>query len=191
MTIAFDILTGIGLAAACGVRPFLPALVFGALAYAHTGVDLRGTELAFLTRPWFLLVLTVLFVASVLGHGYAAREPAASALLGVGIGIGGLLFAGALAQDGYTWWPGVVAGAAITFFAQYSIADVLTGARARLAAEHRGGLPIYLEVVAGIAAALAIFIPPISLLYIGFLTRLLLARRRRASEKYAGLRTLR
>lgn len=191
MTLALDILAGIGLAAACGIRPFLPTLVFGALAAAHAGVDLRGSDLAFLAEPWFLLIITIAFVASILLHGYAAREPMASALAGVAVGLGGLLFAGELAQDGYTWWPGIIAGAAVAFFAQYAVRDVLSGARERLGAEHRGGLPVYLEVVAGLAAAVAVFLPPVSLVYVAFLARLLVARRRRAGEKYAGLRTLR
>lgn len=191
MTLALDILAGIGLAAACGVRPFLPTLAFGGFAIADLGVNVSGTDLSFLEQPAFLLVVTVFLVASLLLHGYAAREPAASAIAGLGIGLGAVLFAGELASDGYTWWPGIVAGAAIAAFSQFAVRDTVRGARERLGDEHRGGLPIYLELVAGLAAMLAIVAPPVSIVYIVFLVRLLLARRRRAGEKYAGLRSLR
>ncbi len=191
MTIALDILAGLGLALACGLRPFLPTLVFGAVALASLTLDLDGTDLAFLAEPWFLLAVTALFVASIIFHGYASRPVAASALSGLAIGLGGLLFAGELASDGYTWWPGIIAGAVAAAFTQVATRDVLTGARERLDAEHRGGLPVYIEVVAGLAAAVAIFLPPVSLIYLAFLIRLLLARRRRDGEKYAGLRSLR
>lgn len=191
MTLVLDILAGLGLALACGLRPFLPTLVFGALALSGITLQVEGTDLAFLAEPWFLLVVTACFVASVVFHGYATRPTAASALAGLAIGLGALLFAGALASDGYVWWPGIVAGAAAAAFAQLATKDVLTGARERLAKEHAGGLPVYVEIVAGLAAAVAALLPPVSLVYLGFLIRLLLARRRRQGEKYAGLRSLR
>lgn len=191
MDLALDILAGLGLAAACGLRPFLPGLVFGALATADVGVNVTGTDLAFLEQPWFLLILTVLFVLSLIFHGYAGREPAASALAGIGVGMGGLLFAGELAGDGYAWWPGVLAGVLIAAAAQVATRPVIAGARERLEAEHTGGLPVYLEIVAGIVAALSILAPPVSLIVVGFLVALYLQRRRRDGEKYAGLRSLR
>ena len=42
------------------MRPFLPALLAGALAAADLGVDFDGTEFAFLETPWWLLVARVL-----------------------------------------------------------------------------------------------------------------------------------
>jgi len=191
MTLALDILAGIGLACACGLRPFLPAIAFGALAMANAAIDVSGTDLSFLESPVFVLVLVVLLVLSLLGHGYASREPYASAIAGLGIGLGALLFAGELADDGYTWWPGLIGGAAFAAFTQYALRDTLSGARERLEKEHAGGLPVYLEIVAALAAILAIFAPPVSIVYVAFLIRLLLARRRRDGEKYAGLRSLR
>ena len=173
------------------VAAWRPALAFGGFAIADLGVNVTGTDLSFLEQPAFLLVVTVFLVASLLLHGYASREPAASAIAGLGIGLGAVLFAGELASDGYTWWPGIVAGAAIAAFSQFAVRDTVRGARERLGDEHRGGLPIYLELVAGLAAMLAIVAPPVSIVYIVFLVRLLLARRRRAGEKYAGLRSLR
>jgi len=191
MTLLLDILAGLGLALACGLRPFLPVLVFGALALSGLTLEIDGTDLAFLAEPWFLLVMAAFLTVSIIFHGYAAKPIAASALAGISLGLGGLLFAGALADDGYAWWPGILAGVAAAAFAQLALRNVLAGARERLPREHLGGLPVYLEIVAGLAAAIAGLIPPVSLIYAGFLALLLLRRRGRDDGKYAGLRSLR
>jgi len=60
--LALAIAQGIGLALACGIRPFLPALLAGALASANLGVNFSGTDFAFLERSWFLLAVVVLLV---------------------------------------------------------------------------------------------------------------------------------
>ena len=51
-------------------------------------------------------------------------------------------------------------------------------------------LPLYADGGSLAAAALAIIIPPVSILIIGFLAWLWIGGRRRAGEKYAGLRSL-
>ena len=50
-TLFLVICQGIGLATAAGVRPFLPALLAGALAGADSGLDFDGTDFSFLERP--------------------------------------------------------------------------------------------------------------------------------------------
>jgi hypothetical protein len=60
----------------------------------------------------------------------------------------------------------------------------------RLDAEARLALPLYADGGSLAAAALAIIIPPVSILIIGFLAWLWIGGRRRAGEKYAGLRSL-
>ena len=50
METLLDILTGIGLASAAGIRPFLPGLAAGALAAANATIDFAGTPLAFLEQ---------------------------------------------------------------------------------------------------------------------------------------------
>ena len=52
MKLALDILQGLGLASATGLRPFLPALLAGALASGDLGLDFDGTQFAFLESPW-------------------------------------------------------------------------------------------------------------------------------------------
>ena len=48
MRLFLDICQGLGLGAAAGVRPFLPALLTGALASGDLGVDFDGTKYRFL-----------------------------------------------------------------------------------------------------------------------------------------------
>ena len=55
MDFVFDLLQGAGIAAAIGIRPFLPALLVGALAAGDLGIDFDGTDFAFLEQARFLL----------------------------------------------------------------------------------------------------------------------------------------
>ena len=66
MTLVFHICTGLGLAFAAGLRPFLPALLAGALARSDVLADFHGTHFAFLQSTVFLLVLACLLVAAYL-----------------------------------------------------------------------------------------------------------------------------
>ena len=95
---------GIGLAAACGVRPFLPALLAGGLAVGARGLDFDGTDYRFLESPIFLLAAAIgLVVVTVIERrrGAPALGPGAlaAAVGGLGIGVGALEFAGSLADE--------------------------------------------------------------------------------------------
>src|SRR5437660_12005023 len=57
--LAFDIFQGIGVAAAVGVRPFLPALAAGALATGDVEIHFDHTDFSFLQSPAFLLPMAV------------------------------------------------------------------------------------------------------------------------------------
>ncbi len=59
MDFILDLLQGAGLAAAIGIRPFLPVLLAGALASADAGLDFRGTDFSFLEEWPFLLGVLV------------------------------------------------------------------------------------------------------------------------------------
>ena len=59
MHLVFDIFQGIGVAAAVGIRPFLPALVVGALAAGDVEIDFAHTGFSFLQKPVFLLIMVV------------------------------------------------------------------------------------------------------------------------------------
>jgi hypothetical protein len=187
---------GIGLAAACGVRPFLPVLLAGALAGGARGLDFDGTGYSFLESPIFLLAAAVgLVVVTVIERmrGAPALGPGAlaAAVGGVGIGVGALEFAGSLADEGKAAWPGLVAGLGCAALAQAAARNFFGRVAARLDREARAALVIYLEGVALGVAAVAVLVPPVSLLVLAAAAVLLVRGRRRDERKYAGLRVLR
>jgi Domain of unknown function (DUF4126) len=186
-----DILQGMGVSAAAGLRPFLPTLLVGALAADDLGVDFDGTDFAFLESPWFLLAIVVALVVTTLLRTRLETAAGEAALTGIGLGLGALLFAGTLDDRHGTWWPGIIAGLACAFIAQQGARSLLTRTRARLDAEAAGALFLYAEAAALMIAGLSVLIPPVSVLAIAFLIWLRLGGRRREGEKYAGLRILR
>jgi hypothetical protein len=187
-----DILQGAGLAGAAGIRPFLPALVAGALATANVGIDYDGTPFAFLEAPGWLLAVVLAVVAAVLAQRRGVSERVLdSSLAGIGIGLGALMCAGALADHGYVWWPGIVGGALAAALAGAASQSLVGRTRARLDAEARAALPIYLEAAGVLLAALAVVAAPVTVLALGFFAEFLRRSRRREGEKYAGLRILR
>jgi hypothetical protein len=191
MKLLLDILQGIGLSSAAGLRPFLPTLVAGGFAIGDIGVDFEGTSFAFLEEPVFLLAVAILMAVTFLLRGRLDTPGGAAALSGIGIGLGALLFAATLDDRNEVWWPGLIAGVALAALAGVAVRDLFTRTRARLDAEAAAALPVYAEGVAAVLAALSIIIPPVSVIAVGFLVWLLLGGRRREGEKYAGLRILR
>jgi hypothetical protein len=185
-----DIMQGMGVSAAAGLRPFLPTLLVGALAADDLGVDFDGTDFAFLESPWFLLAIVVALVVTTLLRSRFETPAGEAALGGIGMGLGALLFAGTLDDRHATWWPGIIAGLACALIAQQGARSLLTRTRARLDAEAAGALFLYAEAVALLTAGLAVLIPPTSVLAIAFFIWLRLGGRRREGEKYAGLRIL-
>lgn len=191
MKLLLDILQGMGVSAAAGLRPFLPTLLVGALAADDLGVDFDGTDFAFLESPWFLLAIVVALVVTTLLRSRFETPAGEAALGGIGMGLGALLFAGTLDDRHATWWPGILAGLLCAFIAQQGARSLLTRTRARLDAEAAGALFLYAEAAALLIAGLSVLIPPVSVLAIAFLIWLRLGGRRREGEKYAGLRILR
>ena len=59
MDYLLDLLQGLGIAAAIGIRPFLPTLLVGALAAADLGINFEGTDFAFLEQTGFLLAVVI------------------------------------------------------------------------------------------------------------------------------------
>src|SRR3954451_8663860 len=76
MDFVFDLLQGAGIAAAIGIRPFLPTLLVGALAAGDLGIDFDGTNFAFLEQAPLLAIVVVLMAFSV----YAVRRAGPAAL---------------------------------------------------------------------------------------------------------------
>jgi hypothetical protein len=189
-----DITQGMGLAGAAGVRPFLPALLSGALARADLGLDFEHTRYAFLESTWFLIAVVVLLIITVVIErrrpGSAETGAYGAALGGIAIGLGALLFAGSVADHGETSWAWLAPGLACAFLGQAAARSLFGRVAKRLDAEARLALPLYADGGSLAAAALAIIIPPVSILIIGFLAWLWIGGRKRAGEKYAGLRSL-
>jgi hypothetical protein len=196
MDLALDLLQGVGIAAAVGVRPILPVLLAGALAAGDIGLDFEGTDFAFLESIPFLIAVLVLAVVG----AFAGRELAKRGHEGVAVGIGigvlsvvlGALESGGSMADGDNSVPlGLVLGAAAALLGFLAARSLFTRVRRRLDAETASALPVYGEGIALVAAGLSILFPPLAILVIGALVWLLTGGRRREGEKYAGLRVLR
>jgi hypothetical protein len=194
MHFVFDLLQGIGIAAAIGVRPNLPVLLTGALASANAGLDFDGTDFAFLESWAFLLaVLVVVGVLEYLDRKRAGDEPP-PLLYTIGaitIALGALVAAGSLADRGNTIIPGVILGAAAALLGFLAARSLFGRVGKRLDPEAAAALPIYAEGAALLAAGLSILLPPIAVLIVVGQAWLLAGGRRREGEKYAGLRILR
>jgi hypothetical protein len=166
-------------------------LLAGALASADLGLDFDGTAFAFLEHGWFLLVVTVALVASLLLRGRLEEPPWEPALAGLGIGLGALLCAASLDDRSDVWWPGLLAGAACAGLASAATRSILARTRRRLDPQAAGALPFYAAGLSAVVAGLSIAGPPLALVAAGLFARLLAGGRRREGEKYAGLRILR
>ena len=195
MHVAFDIFQGLGIAAAAGIRPFLPALLTGALAAGDIQIDFKGTDYAFLQGTPFLLAVLVatclLVTAEWRWRSVADRQPVVYAMLIPSLALGALLFAGALAQDERTTWPGLVAGVACALVGAAATVPLLRRVRARLDREAAGATALYADGAAIVVAGLSVLAPPLGVLFLLALVWLLVSGWRRQPEKYAGLRILR
>jgi hypothetical protein len=196
MDFILDLLQGAGLAAAVGIRPFLPVLLAGALASADVGLDFGGTDFSFLEEWPFLLGVLVLvagldIVGRRAGREAADRAPLLYILVAVALVLGALLAAGSVADRSSDWWAGVVVGLACAGLGFQAARSLFSRVRRRLDEQAANALPVYAEGAALGAAGLSILFPPLAVLIIAGLIWLLAGGRRRAGEKYAGLRVLR
>ena len=196
-----DIGTGAGLSSATGIRPYLPPLLAGALARGDVGIDFDGTEFSFLESTAFLAAVLVLGVAAFLversawrsarGRQHRARDPF-DVLAGlIGMGLGALLFAGVLADNGEETWIGLLLGPLCAVLGWIAIGGLVERVRTRLDPAQAALLTAYADGAALILAAIAVFVPPLAYLAIPGFIVLILGARRREGQKYAGLRILR
>jgi hypothetical protein len=204
--IFFDIGLGAGLAAACGLRPFLPVLLAGLLASGKAlDVSFAHDPFRFLQADWWLLVVVVTLVLayalqlllgpSALPDATAERSrpaPLAATLAGLAYGAGALVFAGTLAAHGDAWWPGLLGGLAAVGLAQGAVVPIFARARARLLdGAAKQALTVYLDAASLLLAALVALLHPLGYVALALLVWLLARSRARGEEKYAGLRILR
>jgi Domain of unknown function (DUF4126) len=203
---------GVGLAAACGLRPFLPLLLAGALATnGALGVSFSQGAYRFLEADWWLLVVVVALVlayalqmslglAPTIDPGEPPRREGrskqsnvlAASLAGLAIGAGALLCAGTLAAHGDSAWPGLIGGFLAAGLAQRASGPVVARARTRLPDRGaREALTVYLDSASLLLAALVALVHPLGYVAIALLAWFLWRIRSRSGEKYAGLRILR
>jgi hypothetical protein len=196
MHLAFDIFQGIGIAAAAGIRPFLPTLVVGALAAGDVEIHFNHTSLSFLQSAPFLLAMVLAAALLALAERRLGRErvdsgPGLFVLGAVGLALGALMFGGSLLRGGYSVWPGVAGGIVCAIVGLLATRPLFARVRARLDAESAAALPLYAEALALVLAALSVVAPPVGVIGLALLLWLLVAGRRREGQKYAGLRILR
>jgi hypothetical protein len=203
MSLFMDIGTGVGLSSSTGVRPYLPPLLAGGLARGDVGIDFDGTDFRFLESTAFLAAVVALGVlaffversaASRAGEDRGRRRPrdAFDVLAGlIGMGLGALLFAGALADDGHEVWIGLLLGPFCALLGWVAIGGLIERVRTRLERDQAALLTAYADGAALLLAAIAVFVPPLAYLAIPGFVLLIVGGRRREGEKYAGLRILR
>jgi hypothetical protein len=196
MSLFLDIGTGAGLASSTGVRPYLPPLLAGALARGDVTIDFEGTDFSFLESPAFLGAVVVVGIGAFMlersDRGEAGRRrPAQILSLVLGLALGALLFAGALADGDHPVWLGLVLGPLCAVLGWVAVGGLVERVRGRLDAEQAALVTVYADAAALLLAAIAIFVPPLAFLAIPAFLLLIAGGRRREGEKYAGLRILR
>ncbi len=191
----FYIGLGLGLALACGLRPYLPTLLAGALGSAGAlGVGFTQ-HFHFLQAGWWLIAVALVFVNSYLLQLRLGQERfqavVAPAIAAQAVAAGALLFAGTLAAHGDAWWPGLIGGAAAAALALRASGPVIARARERLPDRAaREALTVYLDAVALLLAALVALLHPLGYVVVALLAWFAWRGRGRSAEKYAGLRIL-
>lgn len=204
MHLAFDIFQGIGVAAAVGIRPFLPTLAVGGLAAGDVEIHFNGTHYAFLQgAPFLIAIAAAAIVLALIEWRLPPSPPSAGStsrwslgplaiVLGIAsLALGALLFAGSLADGHHAAWPGLIAGALVAAVGVLATVPLLRRVRARLDQGALAALPVFVEGVAVLFAVLSVLAPPVGLLVLALLVWLLYSGRRREEQKYAGLRILR
>jgi hypothetical protein len=192
--LVFDIFQAVGIAAAVGIRPFLPALAVGGLAAAHAQINFAHTDYDFLQSAPFLIGMAV---GGVIGlaiewrRGPSERGPDAAVFAVGALAVGALFFAGSLCRGHAVIWPGFPAGIACALVGFAAGQPLIARVRARLDEATAKALPFYAEVIALLAAVLSVLLPPVGVVVLALLLWLLIAGRGRGERKYAGLRILR
>jgi uncharacterized membrane protein len=193
----FYIGLGLGLAIACGMRPYLPLLLAGALASAGAlGVAFARGHFRFLQSGWWLLAVVVVLAGTYLAQLRLARERfdalVEPMIWAQAVAAGALLFAATLAAHRDAWWPGLVAGAAAAALARAAVGPIVSGARSRLPDRAaREALTVYLDGASLALAALVALLHPLGYVAAALAMLVLVRVRSRAAARQGGLRIVR
>ena len=199
MDTLFDILQTMGLGAGVGAGSPLAALLVSVLARADLGLDFEGTSWDWLEEPVFLAALVVAMVLMVVGLRAERRNvQAAGAQWPLYYGAAPVVFAalqgaGSMADRGHSAIAGLAVGGVCGLIGWVATVGLLNRVRRRMAAdpEAASALPAYGQAAGATVAGLSILLPPLGALAVLGAAFLLAGGRRRAGEKYAGLRVLR
>jgi len=191
-----EICQGLGLALAVGIGGPIAALFIAMMGSMSAGIDPDGSDYDFIDATWFLVTLLALVVIVMLARNRPSLRVPTLVVLAA---IGAIVAAASFAENGDTSWPGLVLGAAAAAFAASVSYDVLHGAIDRARGNEPGSpeadtanvLIVGFAAAGIVLAAVCLFVPPVSLLALAALVYLALTRRRKADEKYEGLRILR
>jgi hypothetical protein len=198
--LAFDIFQGIGIAAAVGIRPFLPGLAAGVLAAGDVELHFNHTSYSFLQSLPFLLAMVIGAALLVVldrgvwtdGWGGFSGQMLTGGLIVISFALGALFFAGSLVRDHHAAWPGWVGGVICAAIGVAAARPFLARLRSRLDdASAAVGLPVVADGSALLIAVLSIVAPPIGVIALLGLLWLLYRGQQRGEAKYAGLRILR
>ena len=205
--IFFYIGLGAGLAAACGLRPFLPVLLAGALGSSDAlGVSFAHDPFRFLQSGWWLLAAAVaLVLAYALQLAVRARaddrseRPQAAQRSSrriahrPGARRGRRCCSRARSRRTATRRGRACSVALLVAgLAQRASWPVIVRARSRLADRAaREALTVYLDAASLLLAALVALLHPLGYVAVALLAWFAWRGRARADEKYAGLRILR
>lgn len=123
----------------------------------------------------------------------STQSPAVTALLLAAVIVGAILFGASLASADHPAWPGWPVGAVLAAFAFAIVRSVVAGAIERAPGQgSQAAIAGFLAIGALVLAGLCLLpVSPIALVALAALAYLALARRRRAAQKYEGLRSLR
>jgi hypothetical protein len=195
--LVFDIFQGIGIAAAIGMRPFLPSVAAGALAAGDIEIRFDHTSFSFLQSTPFLLVMVILTALLVVTERDQWRRVLpkggrAGLIAAFSLALAAVFFAGALARGGYAAWPGYVGGVICAGVAIAAFRPFLARLRGRLDdAAAAVGVPVIADGAALVVAVVSVLVPPLGVIALLALIWMLFGGRRRDRQKYAGLRILR
>ncbi len=164
MDVFLAICQGLGLALAAGIGGMLALLLMSVLAHVDVGWDLDGTDFEWFASEWFIPILFVLNILAFFhARGSLPRDAGRVSSPPCIVGLGAVAFAGSLAEETSTWWPGIVAGAAVAAFACGVTTEFLAGATAR-SEETAATLNLIVAGAGLVLVVVALFLPPVSLL---------------------------